>query len=351
MNIGDISVIISVLSGMIAIPFAASTVSIADDSNYGLAAILNSTPEFASNLSDSIPMLVSKSVSEEGIKYAYRTPFGEFDIFISPDKFEESLLKVGKKVSFSQSSSEQLWEISLPSESLSINHGGQKITETYRNLDGYLKIITENGYVSRNKSGTASEEELQAGMLRLEKEMNETVSLMKNMSEKILNVTPDLGQTPVYVQANAQNITINELLPNPSGGSQDYNKDGNTTNAGDEFIELYNSGDADISVANWQLISGSSILIINDATIPAKGFVYFIAGNKTDTENGSSGWSGSWAGLSNSGDSVTLKDSNGNVADSFTYVSSSAGRSIGRLPDGSGNWILSMTPSPGEINY
>jgi hypothetical protein len=349
MNIGDISVIISVLAGMAAIPFAASTISVGDDYNYGLAVILNSTPEFASNSSDSVPMLVSKSVSDEGIKYGYRTPYGEYSILISPEKFEQVLLKAGKKVSALQSSYEQAWEISLPSESLVINHSSQKIVETYRNMDGYLRITRENGWTSQDKSGTASEGELRSGMLNLEREINQTISLMKEMSEKILNANGT--QAPSGQQPAQNNITINELLPNPSGVQQDYNNDGNTTNAKDEFVELYNSGDTNINVANWQLVSGSSILIIGDATIPAKGFVYFVAGNKTATANGSSAWSGAWTTLSNGGDSLALNDNNGAAADGFSYTTSSAGRSLGRYPDGSANWVLSMTPSPGAANY
>lgn len=337
MNIGDISVIISVLAGMVAIPFAASSITVTDDYKYGLATILNSTPDFAANSSSSIPTLISKTVSDEGIKYIYRTPYGEFSILISPEKFEETLLKAGKKVSSLQSSSEQIWELSMPSESLIINHNNQKIIETYRNLNGYLRITTENGWVSQNKSGTAPEEELYAGMLRLEKEMNETISLMKNMSEKILNATPETQTNQTSQQGN---IVINEFLPAP-----------NTTIGESEWIELYNPGNTSISLANWQLVSGSDTLIIISAAIPAKGFVYFVAGNRTDTVNGSSAWDGSWTTLLNSGsDSITLKDNSGNIVDSYTYTKTYKSMSIGRRPDG-GDWMPSLPPSPGAANY
>lgn len=346
MNIGDISVIISVLAGMVAIPFAAFSITVTDDYKYGLATVLNSTPDFAANASSTIPSLISKTVSDEGIRYVYRTPYGEFSILISPEKFEETLLKAGKKVSSLQSSSEQVWELSMPSESLIINHNNQKIIETYRNLNGYLRITTENGWVSQNKSGTAPEEELYAGMLRLESELNETISLMKNMSEMILNVTPEAQIDQTSQQGN---ITINEFLPDPAGLSQDYNKDNSSDDTKDEFVEFYNSGDTNITIANWQLVSGSDILIISGATIPAKGFAYFVAGNRSATINGSASWSGSWTVLNNGGDSITLKDNIGNIVDSYAYSGSTAGRSIGRYPDG-GDWVLSMTPTPGSAN-
>jgi len=339
MNIGDISVIISVLAGMIAIPFAASSISTADDGNYGLAAILNSTPEFAANLSSSIPMLVSKSVSEEGIKYVYRTPFGEYSILISPAKFEEALLKVGKKVSFLQSSSEQLWEISLPSESLSINHGEQKITETYRNLNGYLKIVTENGWVSRNKSGTAPIEELQAGMLRLEKEMNETISLMKNMSEKILNVTPPLLQIPI-LPLNQSNIVINEFLPTP-----------NTTMGESEWIELYNPTNNTISLGGWSIVDNTTSEASLSGTILAHGYKVL---NKSSGDFSFS--------LNSIRDVIRLKN-NTVLVDEVTYGSNAGNapvpdysESVGRSPNGvdtgidSADFRIYITPSPGAAN-
>lgn len=255
MNIGDITVIISVLAGMVAVPFAASTVSVADDYKYGLATILNSTPEFAANASSTIPSLISKTVSDEGIKYIYRTPYGEFVILISPEKFEETLLKAGKKVSALQSSSEQVWELSMPSESLIINHNNQKIIETYRNLNGYLSITTENGWVSRNKSGTATEEELLAGMLRLESEMNETISLMKNMSGEILGITK-VEISYLYCAGNSTTDYI-ELT---------NNKLGSISLAGWTVSDTVGSTSTHTFPSNFSMPAQSSIKMFNNIT-------------------------------------------------------------------------------------
>lgn len=284
MNIGDATIIFSVLAGMSAIPFAASSITVADDYNYGIATILNSTPEFVANSSSSIPSLISKITSDEGIKYIYRTPYGEYSILISPEKFEQTLLKAGKKVSSLQSSSEQVWELSLPSESLVINHSNQKIIETYRNLNGYLRITKENGWTSQDKSGTASEEELQAGMLALEMEMNETISLMKNMSEKILNAAPE---TPVM---QAQSVVINEFESNPAG---------NDTN--NEWVEFYNPTNESINMTGWKIYSKNfdSRDIQSNTTIEPNG--YYVL-NMTGTF------------IVNNGDQLTLKN-NGNIID------------------------------------
>lgn len=332
MNIGDISVIVSVLAGMVAIPFAASTISIADDYRYGLAAVLNSTPEFVTNFSSSIPSLISKTVSDEGIKYSYRTPYGEYIILISPEKFEQTLLKSGKKVSVLQSSSEQVWEISLPSESLVINHSSQKITETYRNLNGYLRITKESGWTSQDKSGTATEAELQSGMINLEKELNETISLMKNMSEKILNVT---SEAPV---AQIQTVVINEFVSNP-----------NTNES--EWIELYNPSNASIDLTNW---------IIEDGVGTIKTLSGSIAENSYLVVNISSR-------LNNDGDIIKLRSdtalvdsvaygnwNDGNTADNAP--SPLEGQSTGRSPNGkdtgidNADFIRFASPSTGTAN-
>ncbi len=301
MNIGDISVIISVLAGIIAIPFAASTVSVADDYKYGLAAVLNSTPEFAANASSTIPSLISKTVGDEGIKYSYRTPFGEFVILISPEKFEETLLKAGKKVSALQSSSEQVWELSLPAESLVINHSSQKIVETYRNMDGYLRITKENGWTSQDKSGTASEEELQSGMLRLESEMNETISLMKEMSGKILNV-------------NGTQTT-----------NQHYNISITAINSTAEWIEITNLG-SNTDMTGWTL-RDSSTTASHIFTFPAfvlysnsSARIYGADANTGCTTNTTTLCWGSSANVWNiDNDVATLKDAQGTVITTFIY--------------------------------
>jgi len=330
MNIGDISVIISVLAGMIAIPFAASSVSVADDYKYGLAAVLNSTPEFAANSSSTIPSLISKTVSDQGIRYSYRTPYGEYSILISPEKFEETLLKAGKKVSAVQSSSEQVWELSAPSESLVINHSSQKIVETYRNMDGYLRITKENGWTSQDKSGTAPEEELYAGMVRLEKEMSETISLMKNMSEKILNVNATI---PVI---QTQSVVINEFVSDP-----------NTNET--EWIELYNPTNNTVSLTNW---------IIQDGVGTIKTLSGSIANNSYLVVNVS--------GLNNDGDMIKLRSESA-LIDSIIYgkwngiTAGNApkplqGESVGRSPNGvdtgldSADFIRYTTPSLGAAN-
>ncbi len=56
------------------------------------------------------------------------------------------------------------------------------------------------------------------------------------------------------------------------------------------------------------------------------------------------------ARLNNSGDSVILKDPNGNELEIFTYEGSEKGTSWARVPDGTGDWTLTETITKGAMN-
>jgi len=57
------------------------------------------------------------------------------------------------------------------------------------------------------------------------------------------------------------NLRINEIVPNPRAEDR-----------GNEFIELFNDGDKEIDLKNWQLKIGEQIQIFIDLKIPAKSF-------------------------------------------------------------------------------
>ena len=54
--------------------------------------------------------------------------------------------------------------------------------------------------------------------------------------------------------SNLSGIVINEILVDPSGGSNNFDTDGNgSVNDEDEFVELYNSSGSAVDIAGWQL--------------------------------------------------------------------------------------------------
>ncbi len=227
MSFNELPFILSVILTMISIPIVSSTISYVDD--YPARNLLNDSYNLT------LPSKVSKSVTENGIFYSYKTPYGEYSISITPEKVQQTLLRIGKKVSSVQGVSEQVWEISLPSESLKINHSEQRVVEIYRNINGYLRITLQNGYPQFEMSGTATQEELREGMFNLERELNQSINLMKEMSEHVLNFTEEESKIK-------SNVVINEFELNPKGAD-----------SGNEWIELYNPTQNIINISGWRI--------------------------------------------------------------------------------------------------
>lgn len=328
MNLGDISVLASIIAGIIAIPFAASTITIGNDYAYGLSAIMNSTALLADS---SVPGFSSKTVSDDLIEYVYQTPEGKFVIRIYDGRFETTLTNIGRKVSSVQSPDGQVWSLLLPTESLVINQTNQRTSEVYKNLDGYLEIIKDGGTVFTTTRGTASESALQQGMSRLEQDLNYSLSLIANMSSYILNIT---SQPPT--QQNS--IVINEFVSYP-----------NTNET--EWIELYNPTNNSIDLTNWIVEDGVGIIKTLSGSIENNSYIVVNISSK----------------LNNDGDIIKLR-SDVALVDSVTYGNWNDGntvdnapkplqrQSVGRSPNGidtdvdSSDFVRFVSPSPEAAN-
>ena len=142
-------------------------------------------------------------------------------------------------------------------------------------------------------------------------------------------------------------VQINEIMADPSC-SESYC----------EYVELYNNGTASINVTNWKIsdnneedfLEGNS----NDIIIAGNSFALIVDSDSrvyNNFEVDSVTWiyvddSAIGNGLSNSGETLTLKDENNNTIDSASYPSSSDGKSYSLIND-----IWQETdPSPGKDN-
>ncbi len=101
---------------------------------------------------------------------------------------------------------------------------------------------------------------------------------------------------------------------------------GTSTSQYSEWIELYNSGSSDISLAGWKLYkAGDEALFTLSKTIKAGGYMLVerTTASAPDAVPGINDESGSFGngGLSNSGEDLALKDDKGNVMDSLSYAS------------------------------
>lgn len=128
---------------------------------------------------------------------------------------------------------------------------------------------------------------------------------------------------PVY----AAEIVINEVFPNPSGPSTEET----------EFIELYNLSNGEIDISGYSLADNYSSYIIPEATMSAHGWLAF---RKSQTG----------LRLSNSGDEVSLKNSQDEQIDYYSYSSSIEDRSYSRIPDGSGEFTADTVPTEAAAN-
>ncbi len=143
-------------------------------------------------------------------------------------------------------------------------------------------------------------------------------------------------------------LVINEIFadPYPSG---DANGDGIADATEDEFVEIVNTGNAIVNLYEYSIEDGVGtrhVFPLGTTLCPGQAIVVFGG----ETPSGDFGGSAvqvatsNLLGLNNDGDTVTLRDPEGNVLDSVTYTGSgdAAGdddQSITRDPDLSGNFI------------
>jgi hypothetical protein len=159
------------------------------------------------------------------------------------------------------------------------------------------------------------------------------------------------------------NIAINEILYDPatSVADGDSNGDGSRDASDDEFIEIVNleTSSADISSFTLEDSSGTVHTFAASTTLPAGGsIVVFGGGTPTSIPGLSVTASTGSVSLSNSGETVTLKNASGTTLDSHTYTSGdgndqSVARNIDLTGSFTGHNSINSNPvnfSPGRFN-
>jgi endonuclease/exonuclease/phosphatase family metal-dependent hydrolase len=142
----------------------------------------------------------------------------------------------------------------------------------------------------------------------------------------------------ITVSSTPAQVILNEILANEAG-----------SNVAGEFVELVNVGGTSISIAGWTISDATGVRHTFAAgTTLAAGKAIVVYGATSGIPAGSTnavGASTAQLNLSNSGDSVILKDASGVTKASYTYPSSLSGTdgvSMNRNPDASatGSWVL-----------
>jgi len=146
---------------------------------------------------------------------------------------------------------------------------------------------------------------------------------------------------PIFTHAQVQ---ITEIMYAPDGADSKH-----------EWIEVCNSGTSDENIENWKffendtnhglvLVSGTSVLKLGSCAIFADNSDTFA----TDYGSFSGNLFDSAFSLSNSGEALSLKNSNGEVVDSVIYSESNGAKDDGNslhIREGS---ITAGTPTPGS---
>jgi|GEM_PF-2531269 len=325
MNLSDIAIIASIIAGLASVPFMASAIS----NDYGPIGniVLNMS-------ADNVPGELSRLLTNEKFEQTYQTPFGKFTITVTSNGIYQELVRPDRKVIVEETPDFTKWELIAQNYNLVVNKTGTRITEKFTSPEGYQEVTREMGNVEEIVRGNVDNYQEAKDLLEEELERMETIKQDYMNMPGTQNVT------------SSEKISINEILPDPND-TQDYNHDGNFTDGGDEFIEIYNYGDTDLDISGWELRDGS-VLVIPQGTIIGEGeFIYFIAGDKEGMYGEE--WSGSWPSLTNGGDEIKLYNSNDVLVNELVYGSSNSGKSWSRIPDGTGS-LQETNPTPGESN-
>lgn len=119
-------------------------------------------------------------------------------------------------------------------------------------------------------------------------------------------------------------VFINEALPNPAG-----------VDTNEEYVEIVNTGIGSLNIAGWKLEAGGVLkhTFPSGYSLPMNSVTVVYSSGSHGTIPGAVNASTGGLGLVNTGGTITLKDSVGNVMSSFTYGTNTEGTSVNRSPD------------------
>jgi len=157
-----------------------------------------------------------------------------------------------------------------------------------------------------------------------------------------------LSGTIPAAECDPEILVINEIHADPSnaaGNVGDANGDGTAVFNEDEFVEIYNTGTVAIDMEGYTLEDASVRHTFPAGTIlqPNSFITVFGGGTPTGIPGLSQVADTGDLGLSNGGDTVTLRDDNGVVLTMYTYTGAGNNQSIGRNPDFTGPFVQHTT--------
>ncbi|MCR4889378.1 MAG: CotH kinase family protein [Ruminococcus sp.] len=150
------------------------------------------------------------------------------------------------------------------------------------------------------------------------------------------------GLTPVSAGAAANPVSINEVCPKNTTSPA---KDGNFY----DWVELYNNSDSSVDISGYGLSDKESkpfrYTFPAGSVIPAKGSLVVYC----DSDAALNDSSIAPFGMSATGETIILSDTNGTAVDTLTFEALASDTSYGQYPDGSGEFYT-LKCTPGQSN-
>ncbi len=120
------------------------------------------------------------------------------------------------------------------------------------------------------------------------------------------------------------------------------------TGAFPDWVELYNLTDADIDLEGYSItdnLGDPTKHVLGALTLPANGFLILWADGDIDQGDDHLPYQ-----LAKSGEELGLYDPDGEPINELEYLPQITDWSAARFPDGTTNWDIDTTPTPGELN-
>lgn len=147
-----------------------------------------------------------------------------------------------------------------------------------------------------------------------------------------------------FAPDGAAQVRLNEILGDPG---TDWNGDGTVDSKLDEWVEIVNTGTTPVDLSRYRISdasAGESFRFALAGTL-APGEIRVYYGSDVVAWQAANGVAQFGLSLNNAGDTVTLYEVNGadiSVADARQYTTAEIAddRSLGRMPGGTGDWVI-----------
>ncbi|MCX8178955.1 MAG: lamin tail domain-containing protein [Candidatus Aenigmarchaeota archaeon] len=303
MNLTDIIIVSSIITGLLSIPFLATNSF--DDYIPAGKSVLGINESQVTK----IPAKASKSMSYDRFERTYETAFGKFYFLMAPDNIIQELSRPGTTVRVIASSDQSIWQLTTHKYMLKVTQDPDKTIEEFSNADGSITRVKQNGGVNETFKGfnpAVLTRDMEAARALLESEVNKMEQI------KLQTILPEISaysySTPVVSQQQQQGqsslVRINGL------------------DSKSEWVEIINTDENPVSLTGWTLQDASSnIFTFPEFTLQPGATVRVYSGaayTSCTPSQASLCWKGSsvW---NDSGDTATLRDNNGNTISTYSY--------------------------------